>query len=131
MTALSIFVERGFRECVPLLMPATSSRCDFSHFPNAVNRENKIYTERVWLILTVSVSVAFVLKKNQRRTIGQAILKYRIKACFSQESLAEKADIHPNYVGRIERGECSPTVEVLIRLAKALNVRPYKFLLKI
>ncbi len=47
------------------------------------------------------------------------------------EALAEKADIHPNYVGRIERGECSASVGILLRLAKALGVRPYKFFLRL
>ena len=63
--------------------------------------------------------------------IGEAVLKYRKKAKLSQELLAEKADIHPNYVGRIERGECSPTVDILIRLAKALGVHPHKLFLKL
>jgi transcriptional regulator with XRE-family HTH domain len=36
-----------------------------------------------------------------------------------------------NYAGRIERGECSASLEILFRLAKALNVRPYKLLLKL
>jgi DNA-binding XRE family transcriptional regulator len=72
-----------------------------------------------------------VLKKNQREIIGTAILKYRIKSGLSQEALAEKADIHPNYVGRIERGECAPTVEILLKIAKALNTRLYRFFLKL
>jgi XRE family transcriptional regulator, regulator of sulfur utilization len=72
-----------------------------------------------------------VLKKNQREMIGQAVMNHRKKARFSQEALAEKADIHPNYVGRIERGECSPTLTILLRIAKALNVRPYKLFLKL
>jgi transcriptional regulator with XRE-family HTH domain len=58
-------------------------------------------------------------------------MKYRKKAGFSQEALAEKADIHPNYVGRIERGECSPTLAILLKLSGALNVRPYKLFLKL
>jgi transcriptional regulator with XRE-family HTH domain len=72
-----------------------------------------------------------VLKKNQRDMIGRAVMTYRKKARFSQETLAEKADVHPNYVGRIERGECSATLAILLKIAKALNVRPYKFFLKL
>jgi transcriptional regulator with XRE-family HTH domain len=72
-----------------------------------------------------------VLKPLQRKIIGKTVLECRTKARLSQEALAEKADIHPNYVGRIERGECAPTVEILLKLAKALNVRPHKFLLKL
>ena len=58
-------------------------------------------------------------------------MKCRKKAGFSQETLAEKADIHPNYVGRIERGECSATLTILLRIAKALDVRPHRFFLKL
>ena len=72
-----------------------------------------------------------MLKKKQREIIGATVLKYRMKAGFSQEALAEKADIHPNYVGRIERGECAPTVEILLKIAGALAVRPYKLFLKL
>jgi transcriptional regulator with XRE-family HTH domain len=72
-----------------------------------------------------------VLKKHQREMIGDVVMKYRKKAGFSQETLAEKADVHPNYIGRIERGECSATLAILLKIAKALNVRPYKFFLKL
>ncbi len=72
-----------------------------------------------------------MLKKHQREMIGDVVMKYRKKAGFSQETLAEKADVHPNYIGRIERGECSATLAILLKIAKALNVRPYKFFLKL
>jgi transcriptional regulator with XRE-family HTH domain len=69
--------------------------------------------------------------KTEREIIGDAVLRYRRRVRLSQEALAEKADIHPNYVGRIERGECSATVEILLRLAKALGIRPYKLFLRL
>jgi transcriptional regulator with XRE-family HTH domain len=72
-----------------------------------------------------------VVAKSQRKIIGEAVLKFRRKAALSQEALAEKADIHPNYVGRIERGECSASLEILLRLAKALEIRPHKLFLKL
>ena len=71
------------------------------------------------------------MAKLERKIIGEAVLKYRKRAKLSQEALAERADIHPNYVGRIERGECSATIEILIRIARALRVRPHKFFLKL
>jgi len=69
--------------------------------------------------------------KTERKIIGAAVLRYRKRARLSQEALAEKADVHPNYVGRIERGECSATIGILIRIAKALKVHPHKFFLKL
>lgn len=72
-----------------------------------------------------------MLPKKQREVLGKTVLKYRMKAGFSQEALAERADIHPNYVGRIERGECAPTIEILLKIADALDVRLYKLFLKL
>jgi XRE family transcriptional regulator, regulator of sulfur utilization len=69
--------------------------------------------------------------RTEREIIGEAVRRYRNRAKLSQETLAEKADIHPNYVGRIERGECSATLEILIRIARALDVRPHKLFLKL
>ena len=71
------------------------------------------------------------MAKTESQIIGEAVLKYRKKTSLSQEALAEKAGIHPNYVGRIERGECSATVEILIRIAKAINIHPHKLFLKL
>jgi len=72
-----------------------------------------------------------VLKKKQREIIGEAVFKYRQKSKISQEVLAEKAEVHPNYIGRIERGECSATIEILLKIAKSLTVPLYKLFLKL
>jgi transcriptional regulator with XRE-family HTH domain len=50
---------------------------------------------------------------------------------MSQEKLAEKADLHHNYVGEIERGEKAATIDTLLKLAKALGVRPSELLAKL
>ncbi|MGA2279114.1 MAG: helix-turn-helix transcriptional regulator [Verrucomicrobiota bacterium] len=42
---------------------------------------------------------------------------------MSQERLAEKADLHPVYIGELERGEESASVHALMRIAKALGIR--------
>jgi transcriptional regulator with XRE-family HTH domain len=47
----------------------------------------------------------------------------RKTAGLSQERLAEKADLHPNYIGEVERGEKTISVDALVRIAKALKVR--------
>ena len=43
---------------------------------------------------------------------------------WAQEELAHRAGINRNYVGMIERQENSPTVDMLERLSKALNIDP-------
>jgi transcriptional regulator with XRE-family HTH domain len=41
--------------------------------------------------------------------------------------LAEKVDIEVKHLGRIERGERQPSFDLIIALAKCLNVSPSKF----
>lgn len=42
---------------------------------------------------------------------------------LSQEKLAERADVHRNYIGLIERGEQNITIESLVKIAKALKCK--------
>ena len=62
-------------------------------------------------------------KSDFRVILGTAIRKYRQRAGFSQEELAEKAGLHRNYFGRVERGEENIKMVPLRRIAKALGVR--------
>ena len=55
-------------------------------------------------------------------SIGQNIRKYRLMKMLRQEDLAEKADLSINYVGAIERGEKTPSLESLIAIINALGV---------
>ena len=42
---------------------------------------------------------------------------------MSQEKLAEKANLHPVYIGKVERGEQWVSLHALLRIAHALDVR--------
>lgn len=54
--------------------------------------------------------------------IGEQIRYYRKKNGISQETLALIADLNPAYVGQIERGIKSPTINTLKKIADALGV---------
>jgi transcriptional regulator with XRE-family HTH domain len=60
---------------------------------------------------------------RHQKIIGETIRRIRKRAGLSQEKLAEKADLHPVYIGELERGEETASVVALVRIAKALGVR--------
>lgn len=57
------------------------------------------------------------------KILGDTIRQYREQAGWSQEKLAELANLHPVYIGKVERGEQWISLHALIRVAKALRVR--------
>ena len=57
-----------------------------------------------------------------RRTLGENIRAQRRQRGLSQEKLAEKAELHPVYVGSVERGEENVSIDSLMRIARALKV---------
>jgi transcriptional regulator with XRE-family HTH domain len=63
-----------------------------------------------------------VVTQQDRRLLGGGIRKYRKLAGLTQEKLAEKVDLNPVYMGQIERGYKVPSVDALLRIAKALKV---------
>lgn len=56
------------------------------------------------------------------KNIGSLIKKLRIDKELTQEQLAERAGITPNYVGEIERGKKIPSVIVVFDIAKGLDM---------
>jgi len=62
-------------------------------------------------------------RSDYRVILGTAIREQRLRARLTQEKLAERADLHPNYMGRVERGEEHISLIALRRVACALSVR--------
>lgn len=60
--------------------------------------------------------------------IGQRIYDFRIQKKLSQEALALESEIHPAYLGRVERGEKCPTIETLYKIAKGLKIPLHELL---
>ena len=60
--------------------------------------------------------------KSLSKTIGERIRNYRNREGLSQEQLAERCDLHPTYIGQLERGEKNATLESMERIVKGLNI---------
>lgn len=63
-----------------------------------------------------------------RSVVGKNVRRYRGLIGFSQEELAFEAELHRTYVSGVERGIRNPTVLIVAKLAKALDIAPYKLL---
>ena len=55
-------------------------------------------------------------------SFGNRIISIRKKQKLSQGELSLKAGLHPNVLGRYERGDTVPSVEIAAKIAKALDV---------
>ena len=59
--------------------------------------------------------------------MARNLKRLRREKGMSQEELADRADINRNYVGMIERSENAATVDMLEKLAEALDAKPIEF----
>ncbi len=61
-----------------------------------------------------------------KQHIGSRIKELRKSRKLSQEKLAERAEINPKYLSRIELGIENPTLDLFIKLATALEVEMWE-----
>jgi transcriptional regulator with XRE-family HTH domain len=62
------------------------------------------------------------MASNIRVAFGKRIRQVRLAKGFTQESLADTIGLHRTYIGNIERGEESVSVDNVAKIAKALKV---------
>lgn len=56
------------------------------------------------------------------KRVGDRIRHIRKEKGLSQEQLAERAGLHNNYVGQVERGEKNLTIETLEKIVSGLDI---------
>lgn len=68
--------------------------------------------------------------RPSNQTVAAAVRARRKALKLSQEELADRCHLHRTYIGSIERGEGNITLDTLDKLARALDVEPWKLLTK-
>lgn len=56
-------------------------------------------------------------------SFGEVVRRLRSERGWSQEKLAERADLNRSYLGEIERGDAVPSLHTAQKLAHALDTR--------
>ncbi len=62
--------------------------------------------------------------------LGKNVKYHRYRKKLTQENLAEVLSVSPNYVGRLERGQHSPSLEKIENIAKALDIKAFELFLE-
>lgn len=62
------------------------------------------------------------IMKSTRNCVGEKIRAFRKEKGFTQSQLAEITKLSDNFIGYIERGETTPSLHSLERIAQALSV---------
>jgi transcriptional regulator with XRE-family HTH domain len=63
-----------------------------------------------------------------RRAFGDRVRTLRRERNWTQEVLAERADVGRSYLAALEGGGKNPSLDVIVRLANALHVSPDRLL---
>ena len=62
-----------------------------------------------------------VRTRSVLRGLGEEVRERRQRRNLTQEALAFEAGVHPNVVGRLERGIYNPTVMILFAISTKLD----------
>lgn len=62
------------------------------------------------------------LSQTTQNKFGRGLRRYRLLKSMSQEQLAAEAKLNRSYLGEIERGEVSPSLAIIEKLAAALEL---------
>lgn len=67
---------------------------------------------------------------STQRRFGEVVRAERLKLGLSQDELAHRSGLNRVYMGEVERGEKSVSIETIAKIAAALKVKGGDLLLK-
>jgi len=63
-------------------------------------------------------------RSKEHAALGEAIRQVRVERGLSQEELADRAELHTTHLGGLERGVRNPSYATIVKLSKALGIKP-------
>ncbi|MBR0689867.1 helix-turn-helix transcriptional regulator [Bradyrhizobium manausense] len=57
-----------------------------------------------------------------KSAIGRSVKQLRLSLSLSQSDLAERSETNQRFVSQLERGVANPTLDTILRIARALRV---------
>ncbi|MCT4562913.1 MAG: helix-turn-helix domain-containing protein [Maledivibacter sp.] len=63
------------------------------------------------------------------KILGKSIKKYRLEEELTQEKLAGLTGLSVQYIGNIERGNTTPSLETVMKICEALKITPNHLLI--
>lgn len=73
-------------------------------------------------------AAALKRRDDVHTTFSENLIFYRKVYRLTQTELGELAGVHRTYISEIESGRCSPSLEIIGKLADALKVHPWELL---
>jgi transcriptional regulator with XRE-family HTH domain len=65
---------------------------------------------------------------REAEIFGEAMKRWRLKRGLTQEGLAHEAGITTSYASQVENGKKVPSLTVILKLCRALNLAPGELL---
>ena len=82
----------------------------------------------MWLTRNIGYTIFHMYISDYRSAIGKKVRQERLKHAWTQEELAEKLDLHPSFIGQIERGIKAASFDTLKRLSLVFGINSAEFL---
>lgn len=66
--------------------------------------------------------------RQHNKLFGEVLRDYRLEKQFTQEQLSERVDVIRPFISALENGTRQPSLNMVLRLAKALGITPGQLL---
>jgi transcriptional regulator with XRE-family HTH domain len=71
------------------------------------------------------------VKRDLKKSFGKVLKQLREEEGYSQDDLAELADVNRTYISDLERGVSYPTLNIVYKFADVFKMRPSELVEKV